>query len=51
MFQMHAIVRDVVHESISYLDLNSLYPYVMATTDFPIGHLVIRHGDQSCWNL
>ena len=51
VFQLHAIVQDVVCESISYLDINFLYPYVMATIDFPFGHLVIQHGDQSCRNL
>ena len=38
-------------ESISYLDVNSLYPFVMSTIEFPVGHLIIRQGDESCRNL
>ena len=51
VFRTHAVVRDVAGESISYLDVNSVYPYVMATIDFPNGHPVIQRGDQSCGNL
>ena len=51
VFRMHAIVRDVAPESISYLDVNSLYLYVKTAIDFPNGHPVIQHGDQSCRNL
>ena len=36
---------------IRYLDMNSLYPYVMSNTDFPVEHPVIRHSDFSCRNL
>ena len=38
-------------ESIRYLDVNSLYPYVMSITEFPIGHPVIRRGDVVCRHL
>ena len=47
-FRMHVSVRDPDRQSISYLDVNSLYPYVMSVTEFPVGHPEIRRGDNSC---
>ena len=41
VFHMHAIVKDPEKQSIKYLDVNSLYPYVMANIDFPVGHPII----------
>ena len=51
MFRMYCCVEDPEHECISYLDINSLYPYVMSEIDFPLGHLEIRRGNHSCRNL
>ena len=39
---MHTKVTDVDSQVIHYLDMNSLYPYVMSTTKSPIGHPTIR---------
>ena len=39
------------HEEIRYLDVNSLYSYVMSEIEFPLGHSEIRHGNYSCRNL
>ena len=39
---MHVMVKDPNAESISYLDINSLYPFVMSAIEFPVGHLIIR---------
>ena len=47
-FRMHVSVRDPDRQSISYLDVNSLYPYIMSVTEFPVGHPEIRRGDNSC---
>ena len=47
-FRMHVSVRVPDRQSISYLDVNSLYPYVMSVTEFPVGHPEIRRGDNSC---
>ena len=51
VFQMYAVVNDPSRQSICYLDVNSLYPYVMAHTEFPVGHPEIWRGDYSCCNL
>ena len=48
---MHTKVRDVDSQVICYLDVNSLYPYVMSKTKFPIGHPMIRRGHAPCINL
>ena len=45
VFRMNCIVHDPSMELIRYLDVNSLHPYVMSITEFPIGHPVIRRGD------
>ena len=45
---MHVSVRDPDRQSISYLDVNSLYPYIMSVTEFPVGHPEIWRGDNSC---
>ena len=51
VLRMYCCVEDPVNERISYLDINSLYPYVMSEIDFPLGHPEIRHGNHSCRNL
>ena len=51
VFRMYCSVGDPENESISYLDVNSLYPYVMSETDFPLGHPKIRRGHHNCKNL
>ena len=51
VFRMHAVVKDPRRQVIRYLDVNSLHPYVMANTDFPAGHPVVRRGDHSCHHL
>ena len=51
VFQMYAVVNDPSRQLICYLDVNSLYLYVMAHTEFPVGHPEIRRGDYSCCNL
>ena len=38
VFRMYCCIEDPKNESISYLDVNSLYPYVMSESDFPLGH-------------
>ena len=38
VFRMYCCTEDPKNESISYLDVNSLYPYVMSEIDFPLGH-------------
>ena len=48
---MHCSVRDPEEEEIVYLDVNSLYPYIMSKVNFPIGHPEIRRGDDSCKSL
>ena len=48
---MHCSVHDPEEEEIVYLDLNSLYPYIMSKVNFPIGHPEIRWGDDSCKSL
>ena len=48
---MHTKVTDVDSQVIHYLDLHSLYPYIMSKTKFPIGHPMIRLGHASCINL
>ena len=50
-FRLHCTVSDRQNEEIVYLDVNSLYPYVMSTIRFPIGHPEIRRGDASCRQL
>ena len=40
VFRMHVAIKDPQKESIAYLDVNSLYPYVMANVEFPVGHAV-----------
>ena len=51
VFKMHTKVTDVDSQVIRYLDVNSLYPYVMSKTKFPIGHPTIRRGHASCIDL
>ena len=51
VFCMHVVVRNPNRQTIRYLDVNSLYPFVMSTTKFPVGHPSIQHGDHSCRNL
>ena len=51
VFKMYCSVDDPENESISYLDLNLLYPYVMSEIDFLLGHPEIRRGHHSCKNL
>ena len=51
VFRMHVVVRNPNRQTIRYLDVNSLYPFVMSMTKFPVGHSSIRHGDHSCRNL
>ena len=51
VFRMHVMVKDPNIESISYLDVNSLYPFVMSMIEFPVGHPIIRRGDESRRNL
>ena len=41
---MHTKVTDMDSQVIHYLDVNSLYPYVMSKTKFPIGHPTIHRG-------
>ena len=41
VFKMHTKVTDVDSQVICYLDVNSLYPYVMSKANFPIGHPMI----------
>ena len=48
---MHVVVRNPSRQTIRYLDVNSLYPFVMSTTKFPVGHPSIRGGDHSSQNL
>ena len=49
-FRMHCSITNPNEEEIKYLDVNSLYPYVMSKVEFPIGHPEIRRGDESCRN-
>ena len=51
VFRMHVIVKDTNVEGVSYLDVNSLYPFMMSMIEFPVSHLIIRRGDESCRNL
>ena len=51
MFRMHALVKNPAKQSIRYLDVTSLYQYVMSITEFLVGHLTIRRGDYSCHSL
>ena len=51
VFRMYCRVEDQENEYIQYLDVNSLYPYVMSIIDFPLGHPEIRRGNYSCKNL
>ena len=44
VFRMHAVVKNPYKQMIKYLDVNSLYPYVMANKEFPVGHPVVRRG-------
>ena len=48
---MHTRVTDMDSQVIRYLDVNSLYPYVMSKTKFPIGHPTIRRGHAPCVDL
>ena len=50
-FRLHCSVTNRQREEIVYLDVNSLYPYVMSQIKFPIGHPEIRRGDESCRQL
>ena len=49
-FRMRCSITNPDVEEIKYLDLNSLYPYVMNKVEFPIGHPEIRRGDEACRN-
>ena len=51
VFRMHVMVKDSNVESISYLDVNSFYPFMMSMIEFPVGHPIIRRGDESCRDL
>ena len=51
MFRMYCRVKDHENQCIQYLDVNSLYPYVMSIVDFPLVNPEIRRGDHSCGNL
>ena len=51
VFKMYCRVENWQSERIRYLDLNSLYPYVMSEIDFPLSHPEIRRGDYSCRNF
>ena len=48
---MHTKVTDIDSQVIHYLDVNSLYPYIMSKTKFPIGHPTICQGHASCIDL
>ena len=48
---MHTKVTDVDSQVIRYLDVNSLYPYVISKYKFPIGHPTLRRGHASCIDL
>ena len=50
VFRMYCSVSNTIKEEIKYLDVNSLYPYVMSNLEFPIGHPEVRRGDEACWN-
>ena len=50
-FRLHCRVLDRTKEEIVYLDVNSLYPYVMSKIKFPVGHPEVRRGDDSCRQL
>ena len=45
VFRMYCNVRDPQYEKIRYLDVNSLYPYVMSEIEFPLGHPEITKND------
>ena len=38
VFRMYYNVRDPQHKNLPYLDVNSLYPYVMSEIEFPLSH-------------
>ena len=42
VFHMHVMVKDPNIESISYLDVNSLCPFMMSMIEFPVGRPIIR---------
>ena len=42
VFKMDTKVTDVYGQVIHYLDVNSLYPYIMSKTKFPVGHPTIH---------
>ena len=48
---MRTKVTDMDSQVIRYLDVNSLYPYVMSKTKFPIGHPTICWGHAPCIDL
>ena len=50
VFQMYTVVNDPSRQLIHYLDINFLYPYIMAHAEFPVGHPEICRGDYSCHN-
>ena len=50
-FHMYCLVPDPKEEEIVYLDVNSLYPYVMSKVNFPVGHPEIRQGNDLCRSL
>ena len=51
VFQMYCHVDELTTQCIRYLDVNSLYPYVMSKITFPVGHPEIRCSHTSCKNL
>ena len=51
VFRMHVNVKDPNKQKIRYLDINSLYPFIMSITEFPVGHPIMRRGNHSCRNL
>ena len=51
MFRMYCPVEEPDHQEIQYLNMNLLYPYIMAEIHFPIGHPEIRCGHFSSKNL
>ena len=51
VFRMHINIKDPNKQKIRYLDVNSLYLFVMSIMEFPVGHSMIRRGNHSCRNL
>ena len=51
VFHTHVNVKNPNKQKIKYLDINSLYPFLMSITEFPVGHPMIQCGYHSCRNL